>query len=490
MKNNIDWEKVMVKAPIIMAIVSYVLFIVNCILNIKFKLVFLDSFILNNISYYIICIGILIYFIIINKEKKKKELAVIILISSFALSMMSAFVCFIYDLMEYGFHTTFLLELCFGLGILIDVIYLNGIFNGKKISNKLLFVSTILILIYLLVSGKFTIYLFINILFMLSYVPYFYNLYEKEESNKKTKLYLDSHIELKIIYSIIMIASFVLLFIPAYGYDYGYGYSNYYSYFDCASYNNINLLIILVSSLIFMWTNNKKFGFYVSILYPVEMISFTIMYCNFEHDNCVNYIGIINIILSILSVWPYFVFSRAKDEKNTKKEGYKMKDENAIYEIDGNMGEILRVYEDHCVISTKAGIKSFAFGGLMRATRGDKEFYYSDITSVQFKNLKATTGYLQFEYAGSHSGNNFNSENSFIFAATAGTKKYDYLKEAMPPIYEYILGKVREYKSQKGGAVIQQVSSADEIAKFKKLLDDGIITQDEFDAKKKQLLGL
>lgn len=34
------------------------------------------------------------------------------------------------------------------------------------------------------------------------------------------------------------------------------------------------------------------------------------------------------------------------------------------------------------------------------------------------------------------------------------------------------------------------VSSADEIKKFKELLDLGIITQEEFDAKKKQLLGL
>jgi hypothetical protein len=33
-------------------------------------------------------------------------------------------------------------------------------------------------------------------------------------------------------------------------------------------------------------------------------------------------------------------------------------------------------------------------------------------------------------------------------------------------------------------------SSADEIAKFKNLLDDGVITQEEFDAKKKQLLDL
>ncbi len=34
------------------------------------------------------------------------------------------------------------------------------------------------------------------------------------------------------------------------------------------------------------------------------------------------------------------------------------------------------------------------------------------------------------------------------------------------------------------------ISPADEIKKFKELLDSGIITQEEFDAKKKQLLGL
>ena len=36
----------------------------------------------------------------------------------------------------------------------------------------------------------------------------------------------------------------------------------------------------------------------------------------------------------------------------------------------------------------------------------------------------------------------------------------------------------------------QQTSAADEIKKFKELLDMGAITQEEFGAKKKQLLGL
>ncbi|MBR5012842.1 MAG: SHOCT domain-containing protein [Clostridia bacterium] len=34
------------------------------------------------------------------------------------------------------------------------------------------------------------------------------------------------------------------------------------------------------------------------------------------------------------------------------------------------------------------------------------------------------------------------------------------------------------------------ISSADELKKFKELLDMGVITQEEFDQKKKQLLGL
>ena len=38
--------------------------------------------------------------------------------------------------------------------------------------------------------------------------------------------------------------------------------------------------------------------------------------------------------------------------------------------------------------------------------------------------------------------------------------------------------------------VIKETSNADELKKYKKLLDDGIISQEEFDAKKKQILGI
>ena len=54
-----------------------------------------------------------------------------------------------------------------------------------------------------------------------------------------------------------------------------------------------------------------------------------------------------------------------------------------------------------------------------------------------------------------------------------------------------VLNKEEYEKEQKAiSAGKPSVSSADELKKFKELLDSGVITQEEFDAKKKQLLGL
>ena len=47
-----------------------------------------------------------------------------------------------------------------------------------------------------------------------------------------------------------------------------------------------------------------------------------------------------------------------------------------------------------------------------------------------------------------------------------------------------------QYRQSERIGVSENLSAADEIAKFKRLLDDGVITQEEFEAKKKQLLGL
>ncbi len=109
------------------------------------------------------------------------------------------------------------------------------------------------------------------------------------------------------------------------------------------------------------------------------------------------------------------------------------------------MGKILKVYEDICVISVKTGVDGALFGSLIN---GNKEYYYSDITSVQFNIFGDAKGVLQFEYTGPHSENKTNNENRFIFAAT-GTDQNKQLKEQMPLIQEYILDRVKAYKEGK-----------------------------------------
>ena len=159
-----------------------------------------------------------------------------------------------------------------------------------------------------------------------------------------------------------------------------------------------------------------------------------------------------------------------------------------IYEVDGNMGKTLKVYEAKCAISITSGIKAALFGGGM--LNGNNEFYYKDITSVQFKNLGMTSGYMQFEYPGSHSGNkNYTSENSFAFSATVGTEKHRKLRDRMQEVYEDIQKRVRDAKNV-NNTPIQTISPAGELKEFKELLDLGLISQEEFDIKKKQILGL
>ena len=157
-------------------------------------------------------------------------------------------------------------------------------------------------------------------------------------------------------------------------------------------------------------------------------------------------------------------------------------EEKIVMQISTALAE-LKVYEDHCVLTAKKNAVSLLITNKFFA--GNKKFYYSDLTSVQFRDPgMITDGYMEFEYPGSRSGNSsgaYSSENAIAFTK----KDLDKMRE----IYNYIDGKIREYKN-KGNGTVQQLSPADELKKFKELLDTGILTQEEFDAKKKELLGI
>ena len=55
---------------------------------------------------------------------------------------------------------------------------------------------------------------------------------------------------------------------------------------------------------------------------------------------------------------------------------------SAKYTVDGGVGKVLEVYEDHIALVAQKTARALLTGNIMGGT---KEFYYSDMTSVQFK---------------------------------------------------------------------------------------------------------
>ncbi len=157
----------------------------------------------------------------------------------------------------------------------------------------------------------------------------------------------------------------------------------------------------------------------------------------------------------------------------------------SVYALDGGVGDRLHVFEDKVILQHKGVLNFFAMG-----VKGDKTLYYSDITSVQFKKPGVAAGYIQFAIPGGveATGGVFNAttdENTVTFNGDA--EFIAYVEEAV----KYIEEKIGEYKRGKGGTtIVQALSAADEPKKYKELLEMGAITQEEFDAKKKELLGL
>ena len=161
------------------------------------------------------------------------------------------------------------------------------------------------------------------------------------------------------------------------------------------------------------------------------------------------------------------------------------KEEGLVYEFDGGAGDVLLVYEDRVTIRRK-GVMNLVLMGI----QGDKTIYFSDITSVQYKESGLAAGYIQFTLPGGTSQRGgmldaVQDENTVTF------KENDEMAEE---IVNYLNGALRKIKSPnttpQTATIVNQVSVADELMKFKGLLDAGVLTQEEFDKKKSELLNL
>ncbi|MBQ7009879.1 MAG: SHOCT domain-containing protein [Ruminococcus sp.] len=88
-----------------------------------------------------------------------------------------------------------------------------------------------------------------------------------------------------------------------------------------------------------------------------------------------------------------------------------------------------------------------------------------------------------------------NDEKDVLFFYGKNASKN--IKMAMPNIYKAILNNIKNIKYNTNDTVnksntelIDNEKIANDILKFKNLLDIGAITQEEYDAKKKEILGL
>ncbi|KHD86340.1 hypothetical protein NG54_03180 [Heyndrickxia ginsengihumi] len=140
--------------------------------------------------------------------------------------------------------------------------------------------------------------------------------------------------------------------------------------------------------------------------------------------------------------------------------------------------------DDHFLRINRKGFVSAVNVGLS----GEKAFNLDDITSVQLKKPGFTSGYIQFSLPGGNEGagvfNAVKDENSILFSKTE------------LPLAEEIKSIVESHIKNRGNKDTNikpdptKPDPTEELRKYKSLLDDGIITQEEFDAKKKQLLDL
>jgi hypothetical protein len=144
-------------------------------------------------------------------------------------------------------------------------------------------------------------------------------------------------------------------------------------------------------------------------------------------------------------------------------------------------GKTTVTIEDTFLRIKRKGAINFANHGM----DGEKTLNISEISGVQMKEAGTfTSGYIQFIVKGSL------ESKGGLFAATKDENTVMFIKKEQN-LAEEIKKYVEDFMANKNsGNSHFRVDAADEIRKFMSLLDDGIITEEEFQDKKKQLLGL
>lgn len=121
---------------------------------------------------------------------------------------------------------------------------------------------------------------------------------------------------------------------------------------------------------------------------------------------------------------------------------------------------------------------------------GEKTILFNQISAIQIKKAGIARGYIQFVLSGTkeaRSGVIFGEkdENIVYFSSTFNNKKTNNAAEEIKrTIEQYNLN------NNKSNTIIKEDDKYDKLAKLKKLLDNNVITRDEFEIEKAKLLKL
>lgn len=113
-------------------------------------------------------------------------------------------------------------------------------------------------------------------------------------------------------------------------------------------------------------------------------------------------------------------------------------------------------------------------------SKGAKSIVVNSISAVQFKPCGLTAGYLQLAFSGSK------ESKGGLMDAASDENTIMFYKKAQPQ-FEALRDEIERQRARPAQA---SQTVAEQIAAFARLRDEGILTQEEFDAKKRQLLGL
>ena len=168
----------------------------------------------------------------------------------------------------------------------------------------------------------------------------------------------------------------------------------------------------------------------------------------------------------------------------------RMKKDGIVFVFDGGNGTLLEVYEDRVTLYHNKSLFG-KFAAFVERNIGEKTLYATDISSVEFKEAqKFCIGYIRFSLLhGAEQAKSVASAAEDPNSVAIGLVEKNEQAAEIKKYIDKMLANVRN-KNSTSNTVIQSLSNADELKKYKDLLDSGVITQEEFEAKKKELLGI